>query len=162
MGNFGYMCNSCGLSVRGGEKAVLRHVRHGLVLSEARGTYDGYGRVEEIDSINRDEAWRSEFLLEDSIGFIVEARIWQGKPISWVDFRRVAPAAGIPDLSKKMYNTWETLPRYKDTRTEPARSGIEAWHAYCFDRAAAAARDAHTISKSDPNQSWGTPRKKYL
>jgi hypothetical protein len=111
---------------------------------------------------NHRQLWLSQYQFEDSKGFIAGARIWAGKPLDWMAFRAAAPAAGIADLSPEMYAAWERLAPYSEVHTEAPRSGIEAWHAYCFDRAVPAAREAHVISEDDPDQSWGKPRKKYL
>ena len=190
MGNYSYLCNDCGLSIRGGEKAVLRHVRHGQVLGEARGAYDGYGGVDEDNlfsdgtgddwSSSDDSAifaggkgvsaqpnshrqiWLSQFSFEDSDGFISGARVLNGKPLTWMGFRAAAPSLGLKDLSPEMYAKWETLTPYRETHKEAPRSGVEAWHARCFDRAGDEAKKAHVISKGDPDQSWGKPRQKYI
>jgi len=200
MGNYGYICNKCKLSVRGGEKAVLRHIRHGQLAGETRGCYDGYGGVVEDKVFNGFEGdfwgpadgsavfapdtlddwqgandpgmsahpnshrqlWLSQYKLDDSKGFIEGARVFGGKPLDWMGFRAAAPAAGIADLSKKMYATWEALTPYSESHTQPPLSGVEAWHAYCFEKAKPQAKEAHVISESDPDQSWGKPRKKYL
>ena len=171
MGMFSYLCSKCGLSVRGGEQAVLRHIRHGQLVGEARGTYDGYGRVEE-DALYRhefpkhpndvDQLFRSEFELLDSLWFVSTARIYQGEPLTWINYRTAAVANGVGDLSPQMYAEWEGLPLYSEVYTDFPRSGIEAWHAYCFDHTNDEAKNQHHISVHDPNQSWGKPRKKYL
>jgi hypothetical protein len=193
MGNYGYLCNKCGLSVRGGEKAVLRHIRHGQVLGETRGTYDGYGGVDEDSIFNGSggdvwgdadgsaifdpgdrgqgtsaqpnshrELWLSQFKFDDSEGFVRSARLWDGKSVDWMGYRTAAVAGGIKDLSPEMYATWEELPFYYDVYNSEPFSGVEAWHAYCFDHAEPEAKEAHFISEGDPDQSWGKPRKKYL
>lgn len=57
-----------------------------------------------------------------------------------------------------MCKEWKSL--QKDEKNPP-RSGIEAWHKYCYDMASKELKDKHIISESDPNQSWGKPRAKY-
>lgn len=165
MGCFGYICNKCDLSIRGGEKAVLKHIRHGEVLGETSGTYDYYGRVEE-DSVfrnndqdninNHEEICKSEFDFLDSSGY--DGKIYKGKPVQWMKFREIKVAEGTEDLSQKIYFEWDKLPSVKVVNP---RSGTEAYHKYCYERTSEEERAKHTISKSDPNQSGGSPRKKY-
>jgi hypothetical protein len=108
------------------------------------------------------QLWLSQFRFADSKGFVESARLWEGKPLDWMAYRAAASAAGIKDLSPKMYARWEELTLYSEIYQGEPLSGIEAWHAYCFDHATAEAKEAHIISEGDPDQSWGKPRKKYL
>lgn len=168
MGCFGYICNGCKTSVRYGEEAVLKHIRHGVVKGEATGTYDSYGGVEENDDYRGHHdglnghmsIHESEFNLLDSIHFYDYAKIYMEKPILWMQYRAMK---GIDDLSESMYKEWESLPYYKDVLTEDQTplSGVEAWHTYCYNRATEETKAKHIIADSDPDQSWGKPRKKY-
>jgi len=45
MGLYSYMCRCCNQSIRGNEKCVLIHRRHGEELGRAIGSYNGYGGV---------------------------------------------------------------------------------------------------------------------
>lgn len=166
MGCFGYICNGCKKSIRGGEKAVLKHIRHGKVLGETTGTYDYYGRVEE-DNVYRnddknninshDEICASELDFLDSKGYT--GRLYKDKPTKWLEFRRLKVAEGMEDLSSEMYGEWARLPRIL---VDNPRSGVEAWHAKCYAKASEEEKNKHTISKDDPNQSWGNPRKEFM
>lgn len=168
MGCFGYLCVKCGASIREGEKAVLKHIRHGEVMGETRGTYNSYGGVEEDDEYRGDHKrtnghmviWESEYRFEDSIGY--EAKIYKGKPVTWMDYRGVKVSEGVEDLSDEIYSEWASLPKYK--RDGKPRSGVEAWHEYCYDRARGTEelKEEHRISEDDPDQSWGKPRKKFM
>lgn len=46
---FGYICNRCKTNIRfdgiHGEWCVLQHVRHGELIGQAEGEYDGYGSI---------------------------------------------------------------------------------------------------------------------
>ena len=50
MGYFSYLCNGCGKNIRNnginGEWCVLQHVRHGVLIGQAEGEFDGFGRIE--------------------------------------------------------------------------------------------------------------------
>lgn len=46
MSRFGYLCRGCNTGIRAGERVLLRHIRHGKVVGDAAGVYDGHGRVE--------------------------------------------------------------------------------------------------------------------
>jgi len=60
MGFFSYLCNGCGLNIRfdgmNGERCVLKHIREGVVLGEARGEFNGYGAVFGSSYDNNDPA----------------------------------------------------------------------------------------------------------
>lgn len=166
MGCFGYICVKCGLSIRAGEKAVLRHIRHGEVLGEAAGTCDDYGRVYEdtnyrnydIGNTNsHDQICQSEFGFTDSIYY--DGKIYKGNPIKWMEYRKVKVAEGLEDLCAEIYKEWETLEKVSPREI---RSGTQAYHQYCWDRASEEEKAKHIISKGDPNQAGGQPRKKYL
>lgn len=168
MGCFGYMCIHCGKSIRGGEQAVLKHIRHGEVMGETRGTYDSYGGVEECDHYrgHHDEInghmsiWTSEFEFLDSEGF--SGKIYKGEPITWMTYRSRKVSEGVKDLSQEIYDEWDTLEKY--VQSEAPRSGTEAWHTYCYDRGknTQELKEKHVISEGDPDQSWGKPRKKFM
>jgi len=167
MGCFGFICNKCGFAIRGGEKTVFKHIRHGEVLGEATGICDNYGRIEGNDvyrsnksdenNINSHaEIIKSEFYLLDSKGY--KGRIYKGKPVVWMEFRAIKVEEGVPDLSEEMYKEWESLPKII---VDKPRSGTEAFHKACYDKASEELKAAHVISEWDPNQSLGNPRKKF-
>lgn len=166
MGCFGYICNGCKKSINGGEQAVFKHIRHGQVLGEATGTCDNYGSIEE-DKIYRNydknninnhlEICKSEFDLLDSKGY--DGKIYKGKPTKWMEFRKLKVAEGMEGLCQEMYDEWDKLEPYK---VEEVKSGVEAWHKYCYDRAPEDIKEQHIISEIDPNQSLGAPRKEYM
>lgn len=168
MGCFGYICVKCDSAVREGERAVLKHIRHGEVLGETRGVYDSYGGVEEDDNYRGDHdginghmsIWTSEFVFPDSEGY--DAKTYKNKPVTWMEYRSVKVSEGVEDLSDEIYKEWASLP-YAPKPSVP-RSGVEAWHEYCYDRGRNTdeLKKQHMISKGDPNQSWGTPRKKFM
>lgn len=170
MGCFGYMCVGCEKSIRGEERAVLKHIRHGKVLGETVGVYDSYGGVEGHSEVG--EAYRghhdginghlsihtSEFKFPDSPGY--DAKLYKGEPIFWMEYREKKKAEGMVDLCDEMYEEWRTLPYAP--KIVPSRSGVEAWHEKCYNEASQEIKDEHIISESDPNQSWGKPRKKFM
>ncbi|MGF7033482.1 hypothetical protein J2T17_004430 [Paenibacillus mucilaginosus] len=49
MGVFSYLCNGCGSNIRSngfeGEQCVLQHIRHGELIGQVEGAYDGWGSV---------------------------------------------------------------------------------------------------------------------
>lgn len=165
MGCFGYMCK-CGLSIRGGEQAVLKHIRHGEVLGETVGTYNFYGGVEEdriyrnddLNNINcHEEIWKSEFQFSDSEGYY--AKLYKGIPVQWTDYTTLKRKEGFENLTNEIYKEWETL---EVVPLNEIRSGTEAWHKRCYDKASDKEKSKHVISEDDPNQSWGNPRKRFL
>lgn len=130
-----YSCNGCGLWIRSGENAVLKHIRHGEVLGEAAGHYDSCGgiiedetyRNDDRNSLNcHDEIWKSEYQCCDSIQF--------GDTEGPVRSEGAAKGHG---------------------------SGVEAWHKYCYDYAGAQEKSVHKISARNHTLSWGEPREKY-
>lgn len=78
MGFFSHICPKCQTNIRfdgvDGELAVLRHIRHGELLGQASGEYDGYGGIrgsnyrntDSIDVNSNEEICKSEYKLEDS------------------------------------------------------------------------------------------------
>lgn len=162
---FGFLCVKCSTAIRQYEEAVLKHIRHGKVLGVATGPIDAYGRVVG-DNVyrNRDQnnpnnhmaIIESEVGLSDSEGF--RGKIYKGKPVHWMAYRRIRISEGVQDLCQQMYDEWETLPVVFSTK----RSGTEAWHKYCHDKATEAEKAKHTISRGDPHQGYGTPRRKYM
>jgi hypothetical protein len=42
------------------------------------------------------------------------------------------------------------------------KSGVSAYHKYCFDRLSDEEREKNICSLDDPDQSWGRPRKEYM
>jgi hypothetical protein len=166
MSGIGYLCVKCGLSIRQNEVAVLKHIRHGQVLGESSGPVDSHGRIIG-DSAYRNHSYnnpnsnaeitKSEFELPDSGGF--RGKLYKGLPVHWMAYRRIKVSEGTQDLSKEMYDEWVTLPSAFSTIK---RSGTEAWHKYCYDSASEEEKSKHEISKSDPYQSMGAPRKKFM
>lgn len=74
MGYFSYICNGCKGNIRfngsHGEWCVLQHVRHGNLVGQAEGEYDGYGRIKgnmefrhpnPLSPNGQEEIGRSEF-----------------------------------------------------------------------------------------------------
>lgn len=165
MGCFSYLCVKCGSAIRQCEEAVLKHIRHGEVIGEATGPIDAYGRIV-TDRVYRDydlnnpnsnmAVVQSEYELSDSEGF--RGKIYNGKPVSWMTYRRMRVREGVQDLCQEMYSEWEKLPVVFSTK----RSGTEAWHKYCHDKVSEIEKDKHIISKGDPHQGFGTPRRKYM
>ena len=93
MGDFSYICKCCGTPINDGELCVMKHIRHGKVLGEVTGHYDGYGRVtEEEGKENRfrgeeginshEQLCESEFSMEDSLK-VCPDRIVNGKRMAF-------------------------------------------------------------------------------
>ena len=99
----------------------------------------------------------SEFDLEDSVG--TDKKVYKGENVSWMEYRRVKVKEGVEDLSNEIYEEWDKLKRYVPIEIS---SGVEAWHKYCYERATEEEKNKHIISESDPDQSWGNPRKKFM
>lgn len=192
MGCFGYICNKCGKNIRDGEKAVLRHVRHGEILGETIGEYDSYGRVYE-DSVFRswekeeksylninshEEICKSEFDLYDS-------KERETKNLATKDFN--GEEVGLDEYLKKVTNVtiekisfgeatkeekeellkcikdYNDLPEYENP-TE-AKSGTVAFHAKCYKSLGFSEEELElrkTPSEIDPDQGCGTPRKQFI
>lgn len=100
MGCFGYICKGCGTSIRGncmrgGEKCVMIHVRHGKEMGRVEGHYDEYGRVIEQEGLSEDEKFRgdgnginghseicdSEFRFDDSHYCVNQLRYFKGEKV---------------------------------------------------------------------------------
>lgn len=164
MGNFGYICNGCETAINEGELTVLKHFRHGKLLGETSGAYDGYGGVEEDDTYRGDNdgdtghmtIHASEFDFVDSVFY--DGKIYNGEPLKWMEYRQKKVAEGMKDLCDEMYAEWASLPDYEQIEV---LSGTGAWHEYCYHRATDSKKKSVILSDSDPNQSWGNPRKKY-
>ncbi len=177
MGQFSFICPACDRAINGKEVAHFRHIRHGKVLGETVGYHDGYGRVwgdftpcdpnyriwsDEIadkDYPNtHEEICKSEFELTDSIGY--KAKIYDGKPYNWMQFRRLF---GLEDLSKtpdkSFYDLWNSLEEFVPT---VIASGTSAYHEFCFRKLSEEEKEKLVISKSDPDQGWGRELKKYV
>lgn len=177
MGNFSYICPLCRKNIRDGEVAHLRHIRHGEVLGETVGRYDGYGRVYG-DFSPRDAYYRasekdinlpfeyknsheeiciSEFSLEDSMDY--DAKIYEGKPYNWCQLRKLfgyMPLYQTPPES--FYELWKSLPKYVP---EKKASGTSAYHEYCYRKLTKRQRKNNTLSKLDPRQGEGEARDVY-
>jgi hypothetical protein len=79
MGFFSFLCNGCNLNLAfngfSGEQVILKHIRHGNVLGEVKGEYNGYGGVfgdyefctKKLDSQNSNQNIEaSRYILDDS------------------------------------------------------------------------------------------------
>ena len=173
MGLFSYICPMCKKSVRIGEVAHLRHIRHGEVLGETVGRYDGYGRASgdyspaprdihyrqdnDNNKNSHQEIWLSEFKFTDSEGY--KGKVYEGKPYDWGQLRKKfnIPMDEVPPDS--FYELWESLPDYKQ---EKIASGSSVYHEYCYKKLTEDERELKVISTGDPDQGCGTPRKKYI
>ena len=102
MGSFGYICRGCGTqivgdSVKGGEKCVLIHVRHGEELGRVEGHYNEYGGVIEQSQLPENEKFRgvhdglnghreickSEIFMPDAYNKIMEKRIYGDEEVTY-------------------------------------------------------------------------------
>lgn len=167
MGLFSYICPCCNKNIRYGEKVHLRHIRHGKLLGETEGTYNGYGGVEEdnvyrawksrCDTINcHEELCKSEFGFMDSVDY--NAKIYKGTPLQWMEYRETKVSEGMSDLCNTMYEEWSSLKKYK---VKKVLSGISAYHKYCYNRISDEEKEKFVISKNDREQGCGPARKKY-
>lgn len=166
MGLFSYICPKCRKGIKFQQSCVLRHVRHGELLGEGRGTYDGYGRVSGTSYRNDDpdnpnsqkEIWKSEYCLTDSVFF--EGKWYQGKPMDWSQYRRCKETEIGPidfwssDEEEKrkaalVDEEWKGLKKYRKHRI---LSGTSAYHEVCFDRLSDEEKQKLVISKMDPRQ----------
>ena len=183
MGMYGYICKHCGKSIRGGEIAHLIHVRHGEVIGECSGHYNGFGGVEEDPVFDRwseeadaspsrhDEVMASIFDLPDSAERTPDAipsKLMDGRPTSFKDVMlKVYGTRTYFEISHDnlyaLRAEYEALP---DNQTivlpEKRKSGVVAYHEKCYCIAKKKNKVDLTPSESDPNQSWGEPRKKFI
>ena len=166
MGNFGYICPKCKTPINGYENCVLRHIRHGKLLGKAEGHYDGYGRVYEDRTFrnnddenenNHSNIWTSEFKLLDSKWY--EGKMYNGKPIDWQEYCKIKREKGCELFTNEMYEEWDSLEEYIPNEIN---SGVSAYHKVCFDSLNEEEKSKYVLSERDPEQSWGTPREKYL
>lgn len=67
----------------------------------------------------------------------------------------------FPSLQKheELFVEWDSLPK---PDWSMARSGVSAYHKYCFDRLSDEEKGKNIPSRTDPDQSWGGARKKYM
>ena len=183
MGCFGYLCVGCGSPLREGEYGVLKHIRHGKVLGETKGTYDSYGRVEEDskfrawkeelpkgDLNSHEEICKSEYDFDDSEGRDKE-KMYKGESYNYALY---LSTRRFEEIDKQIKNKidkelidfndydfaleWRSMPY---VQLGPSLSGTEAWHAVCYDKATDLVKESHIVSKADPDQSWGAVRKKF-
>lgn len=115
------------------------HIRHGAVLGEVSGEYDGFLRVVgDTTGFNRpdptgqnpnslEEILRSLYMYPDSPGR--------------------TKALGFQNLHPK-----PTVPR----------SGLEMWHKRCYIEAPEELKAEHRISADDPQQGMGDPRPEFM
>ena len=182
MGMYGYICRHCGKNIRGGEIAHLIHVRHGEILGECIGHYNGYGGVDEDPVFDRwseeadgspnchDEVMVSKFDLPDSVEKTEDAipsKLMDGKPVSFKDvmFKMYGTRSlfGLPYGSLETLRAeYEALPDNPTPVSEKIASGVVAYHEKCYCIANKKGKIVLQPSESDPEQSWGKPRKKFL
>ena len=180
MGCYGYICPKCGKNIRGGELCVLRNVRHGEVIDETEGHYDEYGGVEENDLFDTRNACESMFNFGDSIYYYETCRMYNGQLISWFNYwmkklnennerllvwfellKEGKEAGDPPQLHQRDATEAEFLALPKPDITL-AKSGVSAYHKYCFDRLSKEEKSKNICSVGDPDQSWGKARKRYM
>lgn len=180
MGSFGYMCPKCGTNVRAGELCVLRSVFHGEVIDQVVGHYDEYGGVEEDGSFDVEGSCDFQFNYDDSSYKIETHRVDNGKLVDrfwyWAYKTKKYYEESLAVISKMEAGEvvtefphfpnknitdeeWERLPK---PDWSLAKSGVSAYHKYCFDRLADEEKAMNIPSRSDPDQSWGGARKKYM
>lgn len=175
---FSYICPACNRAINGDEVCHLRHIRHGVVLGETVGYYDGYGRTygnfsgsnsdyrcDKSDAPSEgyenthEEICASEFEFLDSEGF--NGRIFNGEPVRWVDFcKKNNINCYREEIPQSIYDLWDSLEKYEPSESE-IKSGTSAYHEYCWQRLSNAEKEKNIISKGDPNQGWGTPLELY-
>lgn len=180
MGSFGYMCPKCGKNVRAGELCVLRNVLHGKVIGQTIGHYDEYGSVHEDESFDVGAGGKLCFHYEDSSYKVETSRMHNGKLIDFfwyqmekhdeyhAKMREIIAKLKAGEIveefphditREKAFVEWDALPK---PDWSLARSGVSAYHKYCFDRLGDEEKDKNIPSRTDPDQSWGVPRKKYM
>lgn len=149
---FNYECKGCRTLVRGEEKIIMRHVRHGKVIGETQGTYDSYGRVYEDEIFSSDdienpnshqEILKSCFKLKDGKDYC--AKMYKGEPYKLAEYRTKKVSEGMEDLCKEMFEEWAKLEDYKATTIA---SGIVVWHPKCFEKATEEEKNNLTPSES--------------
>lgn len=176
MGEFSWICPKCKRSIVYGELVHLRHIRHGIVLGETIGYNNGYGYyslsgTDPLFGIDSDELPENESNypntseeieislceFEDSAEF--EKKLYNGKFYDWIEFRKLL---GYGDLTvtppDSVYELWDSL-SYVSQRD--IKSGISAYHEYCFKSLTDDERNANVISEDDPNQGRGDPKFDY-
>ncbi len=179
MGSFGYMCPKCGTNVRAGELCVLRNILHGEVIGQTVGHYDEYGSVDEDETFDVGTSGNLCFNYEDSSYKIETHRLYNGELIEYFDYYmdkmhehltksievcrkiKAGEAVELPNMPTRdeLLAEFQTFP-VPDWSL--ARSGVSAYHKYCFDRLSDEEKAKNIPSRTDPDQSWGGPRKKYM
>ena len=179
MGSFGYMCPQCGKNVRAGELCVLRNVLHGEVIGQTEGHYDEYGGVDEDETFDVGTGGELCFNYEDSSYKVETSRLYNGKLIDffwyqaseWEEYHkksidaieklRSGEVVELPTLRSRdeAFVEWDALSK---PDWSLAKSGVSAYHKYCFDRLSDEEKAKNIPSRADPDQSWGGPRKKYM
>lgn len=175
------------MSIRAGEQAHLTHLRHGDILGEAEGTFDGYGGIEEDEIFDRweacadgspnnhDEVMKSCFELPDSMLNNKEGqprKTYNGKVVSLIDFAGIKaeenPEKYIRNTERPLKWDWDLMESCKkeyemleDSDIPKPASGVMAYHSFCYRQAKKAGGICLEPSKSDPNQGFGRPRKKF-
>ena len=180
MGSFGYMCPKCCKNVRAGELCVLRSVLHGEVIDQVVGHYDEYGSVEEENTFDVEKSNDFQFNYDDSSYKIEVSRVYNGKLIEsfwyWDNKTRKYYEESMHVIDRlqagEIVTDFPECPKYEDTIAEwralpvpdwsLAKSGVSAYHKYCFDRLSDEEKNKNIPSRTDPDQSWGGARKKYM
>lgn len=182
MGMYGYICRQCRKNIRGGEIAHLIHVRHGEIIGECVGHYNGYGGVdedpifdhwsEEADSSpNRhDEVMASKFDLPDSVEKTKDAiprKLLDGRPTSFNDVMlKIYGTRTYFEISRKnlsaLRDEYEALPDNLTPVSDVIASGVVAYHEKCYCIANKRGKIVLQPSEIDPDQSCGKPRKKFV
>lgn len=171
MGSYSYICKECGKPLKGdccdgGDNCVLIHVRHSVVEGFTKGHYNEYGGVIEEDALPENERFdgpentsinghseihKSEFCLKDSVDYFIDElcqniiRLYETmkdlpegeekeKESGHVSFYSVVPAIEAAFV------------KFPKTKCD-THSGIAAYHAKCFNKAAKV--DAISLVPSD-------------
>lgn len=181
MGCYSYICNKCGKNIREGEKVHLFHVRHGEILGEAEGTFNGYGSVEETEGFNNnifdkhdvddndinchDEVCNSKFNYDDSVIVNSERKymkVYKNDIVTKNEYQLTRINELIEEDNEAFLKPDKIFEEFNQLPPAPfiePKSGVVAYHKYCFDHTK---KVDYTPSKPDPEQGWGPPRKKYL
>ena len=161
MGIFSWICPVCDKSIRIGSEAHLRHIRRGIVLGDAEGMYDGYGRVSgSWYNVNRenfppperykknpnsvDEIVKSETTFLDSKYY--SGKIIDGRPMDWIQYARYL-GHSTRNITEEERERFSSAPDYV---VKEVRSGVCAMHLDCWKNATD--EEKMTISEDDPNQ----------
>ena len=175
---FSYTCPGCKTSIyfdgTKGELCILKHIRHGEILGEVTGHYNGFGGILEEDKedqnsfyalqgdgpVSKYEIAQSVFTLEDGEKSR-SGRIFNGVPVSFnsfLDAKEQPPGWGSGTQLNKLTEEYKSLP----LSDIPPKSGIEAWHKLCYAEASQRDKDSHIISETAPDNGLNYTRSKFL